>query len=222
MRCTRCDRIAFEEILARDPDGDLVFGWCVDCVKEADFEIVLTPAIPLKITSEPVVRRLRHFYRSTSRAITRPRTEEAGKKLAAMGVVGLMTAWALILAFIAGVRLVTTDDGKWPWLVATGAMAVTSLIVWAVMIGRTGGFRIVLKVIQVAGAIAAFGILTWGILRDRREQAASIVLFAFLAFLVSWGARVLERRTMAPSKREQHFLLDSEESDDSTWDKRAR
>jgi hypothetical protein len=35
MRCTRCDRIAVPQALGRDPSGDLIFGWCVDCLKAA-------------------------------------------------------------------------------------------------------------------------------------------------------------------------------------------
>ena len=34
MRCTRCDRIAIPQVVARTPENLLVFGWCLACLAE--------------------------------------------------------------------------------------------------------------------------------------------------------------------------------------------
>jgi hypothetical protein len=224
MRCTRCDRIVFEEILARDAEGRLVFGWCEACVKSTGCELVKTGAVELSLKqSEPIGRRVRRYQREAKRAVQRSRTEEASRRLAAMGIAGLMMVWAMILAFVGGIKLIGATDTKGPWLlVAAGAMAVVSLIVWVAMIGRAGGFRVILKIVQVAGAIAGFGTLILGILENRREKAGLVVLISTASFSASWIARAIERRHQLATPARRVSQYDGGEEADSTADESTR
>src|SRR4051812_21425693 len=44
MRCTRCDRPAVPQAVARTRDGLVVFGWCLDCLEaEGCVQIVIAP-----------------------------------------------------------------------------------------------------------------------------------------------------------------------------------
>lgn len=113
----------------------------------------------------------------------------------------MMTAWALILAFVGGLRLIASGDGKATLLLAgSGAMAVVSLAVWIAVIGRTAGAGVILKVVQVAMAIAAFGTLAWGILHHEPKKDPWIVAVAAGALGVSWMARRMELKRRAARK----------------------
>lgn len=203
MRCTRCDGLALPQLLGRTPEGRLVFGWCRACLEEEDCAILDEPAAPLKPSGrEPWRRRARRLARSARRAIRRERSRDSGRRLAIAGVAGLMTAWALILLFIGGWKLIARDDAKGPWLLfGSGLMAAMSLAFWVAMIGRSGGLRLVLKVIQVASAVAAFGTLAWAILKGDRRLATPSIAVVATALLVSWAARRLETR--APWRTER-------------------
>ncbi len=202
MRCARCDRIAIPQVLARAPDGRLVFGWCPACLASEHCEVVDTPAVPLTVSSrEPISRRLRRLRRVIRLHLRRPRPASAGRRLAAMGVAGLMTAWALILAFIGGLKLARTGDGRgFMLLTGSGVMALLSLSVWIAVIGRAGGSSVILKVLQVASAIVAFGTLAWGILHHEPAKDPIIVLVAAIALGVSWIARRMELKRSARSR----------------------
>jgi len=111
-----------------------------------------------------------------------------------MGVAGLMAVWALILAFVGGVKLIGPNDGKGPWLVfASGLMAVASLGAWVAVIGRSGGVAVVLRIVQVAATVAAFGTLTWGLVRPSRSRTASVVAVAAVSLVVAWSASRLAK-----------------------------
>jgi hypothetical protein len=213
MRCARCDQIVFAEVLARTPDGRLVFGWCPACRDAEECVLVETTAVPLSVTGrEPIVRRGRRWIRRARRLIGRPRSPATSRRLAAMGVAGLMTAWALILAFVGGFKLIASGDGKAPMLLAgSGVMAVVSLVVWVTVIGRTAGSAVVLKVVQVAAAIVAFGTLAWGILHHEPKKAPVIVVISAAALAVSWLARRVElKRRLGKKTQPQVTQLNTE------------
>lgn len=201
MRCARCDRIDFPQVLARAPDGRLVFGWCPECLDEEGCEILDASPDPLVLTiREPLTRRLRRAARHARRSLSRDRSAKANQRLAAIGTAGLMAIWALILAFIGGWKLIGVNDGKGPWLLlGSGLMAVVSLSVWIAMIGRIGGLAFVFRVIQVAALIAAMVSLAWGLLRPGRLRAASAVTIAAVAAIVAWGAARMSVKRGRPS-----------------------
>ena len=195
MRCALCDRIAIPQVLARTPDGLLVFGWCPECLRREGCEPVeaegaaLAPAAP-----EPLGRRWRRLGRTLKRRARRPPLPSPSRRLAALGIAGLMAAWALILAFVGGWKLTASPGGNGILLlVGSGLTAILSLMVWIGVIGRGDGAGMVLKVVQVAAAIVAFGTLGWGVVRHEAAQAPTIVLIALAALGISWAAHRVDR-----------------------------
>ena len=168
MRCARCDRIALPEVLGRAPDGSLVFGWCRGCLDESG--CVAVEVAPARLASperEPVARRVRRRLRAIRRAVRRPRSIDASRRLAALGLAGLMAAWALILAFLGGFRLIAQHDPKGPFfLFGAGMMAIVSLVIWASILGRSTGPAVAVKVARVAAIVAAAAALLWWVTRN--------------------------------------------------------
>lgn len=186
------------QVLARAPDGRLVFGWCPACLDREGCEPVGADAEALALSAtarEPLGRRLRRLRRSLRRWRRPPRSPAAGRRLAAMGIAGLMAAWALILAFAAGLKLIGAGDGKGPmFLIGSGAMALVSLLVWVGVLGRSDGATVVLRVVQVASAIAALGTIAWGVSRNDGAKAPWFVAIAAGALALSWTARTIQAR----------------------------
>lgn len=197
MRCTRCDRIAVPQMLARAPDGRLVFGWCAACLEDQGCEPVGTEAAVLVLSArEPLPRRLRRLGRASRPRRSRPLAPSASRRLAAVGLAGLMAAWALILAFLGGLRLLGAGDARGRMLLfGGGLMALTSLIVWVGVLGRLTGAGVILKVVQVAATIVGFGTLAWGIFRNEPRNAPWIVGIALGAIGIAWTARAIAVRT---------------------------
>lgn len=188
MRCARCDSVAVPPCLGRLPDGRLVFGWCRACMTDAGCEFLDPPRRPRR-----TLPRLRWPRPATAAA------GDDGRRLALFGVLGLMAAWGLILAFIGGMKLPAGrrfdaaaspfGNGSGALLVGgAGAMAVVSLMVWLALLGRGRRGRLLLRMTQVGSAVAAFAALFWGVLRHQPKQDPWIVGVAALAMLVSWGA----------------------------------
>ncbi len=192
MRCARCDRIISRETLARDGDGHLVFGWCAECLRREGCEPVEVEPASLTVHERVSIRRkARRFIRT----IRRPRPIATSRRLAAMGVSGLMAAWALVLAFVGGLKLTSPGDGMGPTLlIGSGLMAIVSLTFWIALIGRIDRRRTLLKIVQVAASIAAFGTLAWGIVHHDPRKDPLIVGVAAGALALSWAARKYERR----------------------------
>jgi hypothetical protein len=209
MRCARCDRLAYPLVLGRAPDGNLVFGWCRSCLDEEGCALVESAPAPITVKRrEPIGRKLRRIRRTIRRLARRPRAArsmEASRRLATIGVSGLMAAWALVLAFVGGFKLIAHGDPKGPMLLTgAGVMAIISLIVWVSLIGRSPGSGVVWKVVQVASAVVAFGTLAWGVLRNDPSKAPRIVAISGAALAVSWMARRIElkKRADRPHKTE--------------------
>jgi hypothetical protein len=200
MRCDRCDRIITREHLARTRDGVLVFGWCAGCLAEEGCELIDGPAAPLSLSTRPSARsRFRHVIRRVRRL--RRLRNAGGRRLAWVGITGLLAAWALILAFVSGVKLPhaarhgAPADVKSAFLLAgSGVLALMSLGLWIALIARDRRLRVGLKVIQVAATIVAFGTLVWAIFRHVPAQDPVIIGIVFAAIAISWAARRFERQ----------------------------
>ncbi len=197
------------ETLGRTPDGELVFGWCSLCLAMEGCEPVEGASVDLKLKRSPSMgRKARKVRREFVRWMRKPRSLEASRRLAAMGISGLMAAWALILAFVGGLKL--GGPGR-SWgaflLMGAGLMALLSLAFWLGVIGRGGRLRIGLKILQVAAAVVGFGTIAWGIVRPNRAQNPIIVAVAAAALAVSWSARRYEKARFVARKAAKTTVL---------------
>jgi hypothetical protein len=196
VRCTRCDEIVTHQVLARLPDGRLVFGCCHRCATELGCLVLASDGKP------PPKPLRRWFPRLTVRSVN-------SRHLALLGVAGLMMAWSLILAFVGGWKLPGRAVGKThgpvdptgPYLVAgAGVMALVSLATWIAVLGRGQRRRFVIKLVHVAAILTILAALTWGIFRHKPVQDPWIVAIVAGALLVSWLAHRSEKRAATPPK----------------------
>jgi hypothetical protein len=211
VRCTRCDKIAVPQAVGRTPGGVLVFGWCLDCLHDANCRIEDEPApkVLLDRPSPPSggpkpIGRLGRPWRLGSR------------RLLGLGVAGLLALWALILVFLGllklpGARPVRPRPlGTGPgWVLTAGgaAMALASLGVWIGVLHRAVRLRFLLKVVQVAAATVAFTTLGWGVVNYVPGRIPAIVAIVATALGVSWAAYWLERRRPGPRRQARTAAL---------------
>lgn len=202
MRCTRCDRIALPQVLARAPDGRLVFGWCPACLASESCVVIDEEPAPLQIhPREPAGRRVRRIVRRTRRAMRQPRSQEATRRLAGVGIAGLMAAWALILAFVGGWKWIGAGDGRGLMLLTgSGTMALVSLLVWVAVIGSIDAPSVVLKVVQVAATVIAAGLLAVAISRGGANPASLPCMIACGLLVLAWIARAVDHRRQRNQK----------------------
>ncbi len=92
MRCTRCDRIAVPQALGVTPDDQLVFGWCVPCLKEVGCtEIVV--AGKAQVVKAPLQAKRGAEFRDAA-------SYTSAERRRGIALVGrLLSCWALILVF---------------------------------------------------------------------------------------------------------------------------
>ena len=119
-----------------------------------------------------------------------------------------MALWSLILAFVGGLRLIETNDGRASVLLAgSGLMAVVSLAFWVGIIGRVDRGRVLIKIGQVAGAIVGFGTLAWAIVQNDKRRNVFYVSIAALGLSLSWIAWRYERRKIVPGEEPKTNVL---------------
>jgi hypothetical protein len=204
MRCARCDQVALPQVLARTRDGRLVFGWCPQCLESEGCELVevepaaLAPPRPLPL---PLARRLRRSWLQVRRWFRRPRSQASSRRMGTLGIAGLMAAWALILAFIGGLKVIGAGDARGLMLLSGGGlMAMTSLGIWIGMIPRGDRPAVILKVAKVSAVVVAVGTLIWGGVRKKPGDWTPLMGVAIAGLAVASLVTLLERRRTIPRK----------------------
>jgi hypothetical protein len=203
MRCTRCDQIAFHEILGRTPSGRLVFGWCEACLREERCELVDAPGVPLHVRP---TRSVRSRWRRVIRSVRKLRG--AGRRaLGLMLIAALMALWGGVLTAVGGIRLWGTgsvskpgDSTAPPLLVGGALLAFCSLGIWGAAVTRTRRVQLGLRVTQVAAIVAACFILLWALVHEQAGRNPLILGLAVLALAISFGASRMARRWPNPNR----------------------
>jgi hypothetical protein len=203
MRCTRCDGLAVPQAVGIDPDGRVVFGWCLQCLEAAGCRLVEVPvASPSQLRSSIVSRPQDRSGRTGSPAQTA--LNEAGWIVAIVAF--LMLTWGLILMAVALFREPPLSPGGSPLGNGTPSLlgmggAATALLGLVLLlgasrwVGRIGAFP--LRFLSWLSFLAALAILTLGIIDYRPRRNVALVVGVGVALAVSVAARLLERSQRA-------------------------
>lgn len=197
MRCARCDRIVIHQVLGRQSDGGLVFGWCEECLVETGCERIDPPTSHYLSHMIPVSR-VRIRRHGGSRGVWK------SLALAWLGGAGLLAAWGLILAYVGGWKLSSPiprmgqagnplGSSSAAMLIGSAVLALLSLIGWSLVLGKGGNRRFLFRSIQLGSALTAFATLAWGILRHDPHRDPVIVAVVALCLTVSFTVRQFEK-----------------------------
>lgn len=219
MRCTRCDRLAVPQAIGITPEGDLVFGWCLECLegtgcsgievaprhRRSSTRLSLHERVPLPLAKVRARRRARARARALERAEPRPRPGilELRRKIVA-AVAGLLGLWGLVLvsagltlrARRGGGPVSPLGNGTPALLIGGGATtALVGLSLWAHSSG-SAWLRSPrsLRLIQAIAFLIALGVLIEGIIHRFPQREPAVVILASLALAVSIVARLVELR----------------------------
>ncbi len=142
MRCTRCDRWAVPQAVGRTPDDIVVFGWCLDCLRETG------------CTEVEVANRVRGTRLPTLPELERaPRHEPDRPRERRTRIVALVTAmlavWGMFLLSAGGWLLRRPPEGPvspfgngTPVLLLVGGGTTTAT---ALVLGMTAFGRVLLR-----------------------------------------------------------------------------
>lgn len=206
MRCTRCDRPAVPQAVGRTPDGDVVFGWCLACLRATECEGVVVA----RSDGPKAGRRKREEWVSLEEFDGRESPDRSDSPERRHGIVGLiavfLSAWGGGL-LLAGLRVgsrvrpqSTSPFGNGtPALLIMGGISslVVGMALGGVAFSRAGGspnsWR---RVRYLTLALAALAVAAGVIRHDpRRDPLVVVAVTACLG--LSAAARWLERRTTA-------------------------
>jgi hypothetical protein len=96
MRCTRCDGLAIPQAVGLDPEGKVIFGWCLPCLADRGCKLVETsPLGPWNFAPSPAPGPAPAVERRPSSASAVGGLEGTHRGVALVATV--LAAWGLIL-----------------------------------------------------------------------------------------------------------------------------
>ncbi|WP_406696702.1 hypothetical protein V5E97_37525 [Singulisphaera sp. Ch08] len=204
MRCARCDRLAIPQAVGFLPDGQVVFGWCLDCLEEAGCTEI--EAVWRGDSLRELPRVLLH---GPTLAYTATAPPDRRKLL--LGITALLATWSIVL-IVVGIwtirQQVPSDpsplgNGRPILLLAGGAAtAATSLLLLGLSHGRILlHSRLACWWIQSGAFLIALAILVVGIVYHDPRRDPFVVAAAGLAIGLSIAAHWQERRLPTTTPR---------------------
>lgn len=209
MRCTRCDRPAVPQALARDPQGRLVFGWCQECLEWEDCTQIRI-AVPVK-------RRRRLWSGPVRLSLTEDRARPEPRARALKALAAGLAGWSLILLSL-GLSRTVDDQGRlregigpgvpWFFFVASLALGVTSLGVFVAPHEGDRRRRIGLRLICVIGAVLGVASLLGGVVwhHPRRDPWIAMVAIGSMSAAALASRRLSLERMPSPQARPVEIL----------------
>jgi len=202
MRCTRCDGLVLPQAVGIDPDGKVIFGWCLQCLADRGCELVEVSPVSHWRFSSPA----RGSIRGTSRERRVPISEQGQRAdrmhWAMAGVSFLLVSWGLIL-LAAGLW---SMPGPWPEpsppghgnpaILAVGGSATAFLgllLLWLTAPQDWQPGRLLLALLSWLSLAVAIGILLRGVIDHRPARNPALVLGAGLALTISFLTSKLQR-----------------------------
>jgi len=200
MRCTRCDDLAVPQAVGIAPDGQVVFGWCRQCLADKHCRLVevpaagpwdLRPSLPISKPARPPLP-----------GGNNPAAGVDQSQWIVAIVAFLMISWGLILlaaGLFSGSRPVSPTsppgNGTSPLLGIGGAATAVLGLALMVMASRRnwlpGTFLLALS--SWLSLLAGLGILANGLFDFQPGRNVQVVLGAGMALAISVMTRLLER-----------------------------
>jgi hypothetical protein len=205
MRCTRCDGLIVPQAVGLDPDGRVVFGWCLRCLARSKCRLVEIPEAgprELKLSFKKLVDAA-----EPERPLRSPVVDQSQWIIALVSF--LMISWGLILVaagLFSGSRPLSSAGSSGhltsPLLGIGGA--ATAMIGLGLMVLAShrdwlpGTFVLVL--LNRVGFVSGLAILVYAAVDYEPRRNVPIVLGAGMAMLISVVARLLERSQRRQSR----------------------
>jgi hypothetical protein len=224
MRCTRCDRLAVPQAVARTRGGLVVFGWCLPClIAEGCVEIEVALKAPggKAIGLEAARRAIRPA----------PPDESRVRRRALWAVAAVMGTWSILLvaasawsAWRPDTRSTSPLGNGVPILLLIGGLgsALVGLVVAATALDRARRVGAVLRALELASSGLALVVLVASILAyDPRRNVwvtAVVVLLLGISAAAIWARRTWRtprgRRARKQAKRVGGIAAHLEEDED--------
>ncbi len=200
MRCTRCDGLAVPQAVGIAPDGQVIFGWCLQCLADKQCRLVEVAA------AGPWDLRLSFPISEPSRpplpGADNPAAGVDQSQWIVAIVAFLMISWGLILltaGLFSGSRPAAAinplGNGTAQLLgVGGAAMAVLGLALMVLALRRIwfpGTF--LLALLSWISLLACLGILANGLFDFQPDRNVQVVLGAGMALAIFVVTRLLER-----------------------------
>ena len=197
MRCTRCDRLAIPQAMGQTPNGLVVFGWCLSCLRETGCTDIVV-AWTASGAARPRWTRGRR-----KRASNRAAEVILARRSLLLGLVGVvLVSWGGVLAVAALVSLRRRPlgpvnpfgNGTPAFFLGGGSLA--ALIGLGILLALHGPAilrsRTFLQAIPWVASAGAIGLLVWGIVDGDPRHVPVFAVLAIATLGLSWIARRLD------------------------------
>jgi hypothetical protein len=202
MRCTRCDGLVVPQAVGIDPDGKVVFGWCLRCLAERGCRLVETSPLGPWTFDAPGVSPGRSVARARAGRPPRRGLAVDRSRWAIAVVALLMMCWGLVLLAAGLWRAPRPGPGPSPLgngtsslLAAGGAATALVGLVLLLLASRRNWYpgTFLLGLLSWLSFLVGLGILLGGVIDHEPRRNPSLVLGAGLALGISVLARLIHR-----------------------------
>ena len=203
MRCTRCDRPAVPQAVARTRDGLVVFGWCLDCL-EAE------RCVQIAVATRAHRRKLIGREKARS-SIQPPLREEARGRMRIQRTIGaVLGAWSLVLVAAGVWSLRRPDSGLasplgngTPILLLVGGLVtgLTGLVVAVTAVEPARRPGMVLRALELGSFVLAVVVMVANILAYDPRHNIGMLAVVVVLLGVSVSATRLRRSWLSPRGR---------------------
>jgi hypothetical protein len=213
MRCTRCDGLVVPQAVGIDPEGKVVFGWCVHCLADRGCKLVETsPPGPWNFAPPPVT--LGPSEARERRPLTFSVVSELDQTQWIVAIVAfLMMSWGLMLvaagswsAKRSSLETSPLGNGTPALLLAGGALTALLGVIVLILASRRNWYpgTFLLAFLSWLSFLLTLGILLQGIVDYQPRRNVVLVFAAGLSLGVAVLTRMVHRsqsRKLSSPKR---------------------
>lgn len=213
MRCTRCDGLAVPQAVGVDPRGNVVFGWCLQCLADRGCTLVEdAPGDPWRFSSQAVVGGAARLTPGERRRLALSSALAIDQTQWVVAVVAfLMMTWGLLLLtaglwyaprFASGAN--PLGNGTPAFLVWGGSAKALLGVSLMVLASRRNWYpgAFLLSLLSWLALVLGLGMLARGVLADHPGRKTSLGFGIALCLGISVltrAVRLAQRRKSAPA-----------------------